>query len=342
MDYPLDPTIAKAIIDRVQASDTGYASSPLPLGVAFAGFAHRTWGWTLDPTAVLTTTDVSVTIVETLRLMLRPGDGVIVTPPIYPPFFDLVPEAGGTVVEVPLVDSRLDLEGIERAFAAGARAFLLCNPHNPLGLVHTTAELAAVAELAEHYGAFVVSDEIHGPLVHAGVHFTPYLSVSAAAREHGVAVTSASKAWNLAGTKCALMITDSDRMRALLATLPEEVVYRTSLLGFHASVAAFEHGEDWRAGAVAAIEESSSLLTELVATHLPGVRFTPPSASFLAWLDFRGASAWGDDPSVRALAAGVALNPGPSFGAQGTGFARLNLACGPEVLTEAIERLARS
>ena len=339
MDYPLAPVISQAIVDRVVASDTGYVSSPAVLGNAFAGFAQRSWGWQVDPSAVLMTTDVSVAIVETLRVAITPGDGVVITPPVYPPFFDLVPEAGGVAVTVPLVDSRLDLHGLERAFAGGARAFLLCNPHNPLGLVHSADELTAVAALADRYGVIVVSDEIHGPLVHSNAHFTPYLTVSDASRDHGVAVTSASKSWNLAGVKCALMVTGGDRMRRLLATLPEEVGFRTSQLGFHAGVAAFDHGDDWLAGAISAIEESSRLLADLLTRHLPGVGFVPPRASYLAWLDFRGAEGWGDDPSMRALAAGVALNPGPSFGPQGAGFARLNLACGPDVLTDAIERL---
>jgi cystathionine beta-lyase len=341
MDYPLAPVVAQAIVDRVLASDTGYVHGPGALAPAFAGYASRTWGWAVDPAAVLTATDVSVAIVEALRAVLTPGDRVVITPPVYPPFFDLVHEAGGVVAEVPLVDYRLDLDGLERAFAAGAKVFLLCNPHNPLGLVHTADELRAVASLADRYGVVVVSDEIHGPLAHSGATFTPYLSVSAEARDHGIAVTSASKAWNLAGVKCAVIVTGGDRMPRLLAAMPEEVGYRTSLLGLHASAAAFEHGADWLAGAVAAIEESSALLESLLASHLPGVGYTPPSASYLAWLDFRAAG-WGEDPSVRALAAGVALNPGPTFGAQGTGFARLNLACSPEVLTEAVERLARA
>jgi cystathionine beta-lyase len=341
MDYPLAPVVAQAIVDRVRASDTGYVASSGPLAPAFAAYADRTWGWSVDPAAVRTATDVSVAIVEALRLVLSPGDAVVITPPVYPPFFDLVPEAGGIVAEVPLVDGRLDLEGLERAFAAGARAFLLCNPHNPLGLVHSAEELQAVASLADRHGVIVVSDEIHGPLAHAGAEFTPYLSLSGAARDHGITVTSASKAWNLAGVKCAVLVTGGDRMHRRLSALPEEVGFRTSLLGLHASVAAFEHGADWLAGAVAAIEESSALLTELLATHLPLVKYAPPSASYLAWLDFR-ATDWGDDPSVRALAGGVALNPGPTFGVQGRGFARLNLACGPEVLTEAVERLARA
>jgi cysteine-S-conjugate beta-lyase len=343
MDYPLAPVVAEAMAERIRLSDTGYVASPLPVGEAFAGFASRRWGWDVVPASVRTSTDVSVCIVETLRAAIQPGDGVVINPPVYPPFFHLVTEAGGSVVEVPLLDDgaryELDLAGIEVAFAAGARALLLCNPQNPLGVVHSAESLAALAELAERYDVSIVSDEIHGLLTHSTATFTPFLSVSDAAREHGIAVTSASKAFNLAGVKCALMVAASDRALALLDGMSEEVLWRTSLLGLHASVAAFTRGEDWLDGTIAALEASKLLLGQLLEAELPNVGFRPPDATYLAWLDFRILE-WGDDPSIRTLDARVALNPGPDFGTQGQGFARLNFACSPEVLTEAVRRLA--
>jgi cystathionine beta-lyase len=343
MDYPLAPVVAEAVTERIRPSDTGYVASPLPVGEAFAGFAVRRWGWDVDPASVRTTTDVSVCIVESLRASIRPGDGVVINPPVYPPFFHLVTEAGGAVVEVPLLDDGasyvLDLAGIEAAFAAGARALLLCNPQNPIGVVHSARSLAGLADLAARYDATVVSDEIHGLLTHSTATFTPFLSVSEAAREHGIAVTSASKAFNLAGVKCALMVASSGRSLALLEAMSEEVLWRTSILGLHASVAAFTHGDDWLDGTIAAIEASKLLLGELLGSEFPVVGYRPPDATYLAWLDFR-VLGWGDDPSIRALDARVALNPGPDFGTQGQGFARLNFACSPEVLTEAIHRLA--
>ena len=343
MDYPLAPVIAQTLTEHIVRSDTGYVASPLPVGEAFAGFAARRWGWQVEPTSVRTTTDVSVCIVETLRRAIRPGEGVVINPPVYPPFFHLVTEAGGTVVEVALLDDgsaySLDLVGIEAAFAAGARALLLCNPQNPLGLVHSASSLAALADLAARYDVTIVSDEIHGMLTHSTATFTPFLTVSDAAREHGIAVTSASKAFNLAGVKCAIMVAGSERALALLDGMSEEVLWRTSILGMHASVAALTHGDDWLDGTIDAIEASKLLLGQLLGAELPSVGFRPPDATYLAWLDFR-ALGWGDDPSIRAMDARVALNPGPEFGRAGRGFTRLNFACSPEVLTEAIHRLA--
>ncbi|MCU1576208.1 MAG: aminotransferase class I/II-fold pyridoxal phosphate-dependent enzyme [Leifsonia sp.] len=344
MDYPLAEPIAEALTEAVRRSDTGYARPGGELPRAFADFAARRWGWQVDPAQVTTTADVAVVVVEALRLAIRPGDGVVINTPVYPPFFDFVPEAGGRIVEVPLLQNAagwsIDLDGVERAFAAGARAYLLCNPHNPLGHPHPADQLAAVAELAARYGVTVVSDEIHAPLTLSDGVFTPFLSVSDAAREHGIAAESASKAWNLAGLKCAMFVTAGERMSRLLATLPESVRYRTGLFGQIASAVAFAEGEEWLDGAIRALERNRDALTTLLAEKLPGVGYLAPRASYLAWLDFR-ALGWGDDPSIRALESGrVALSSGPMFGTQGAGFARLNFACSPEVLGEAVDRLA--
>lgn len=344
-DFPLAPPIQDALMAAIRNSDTGYTPPTSELPEAFAGFADARWGWTVDPAQVWTTTDVGVAIVETLRRMTKPGDGVIINPPVYFPFFDLVAESGARVVEVPLaggIDSgwSLDLDGIEEAFEAGARAYLLCNPHNPVGRAHSAEELRAVAELAAKYGATVVSDEIHGPLTYPDSQFTPFLSVSDAAREVGVCVTAASKAWNLAGLKCAIMVTAGKSKEAIVGSMPDEVYWRTSLLGLKASVAGYRDGGEWLDGIIASLDANRRLFATLLDSQLPGVKHRMPEATYLAWLDFT-ALGWGDDPAAHILEhARVALSNGPPFGDPGRGFARLNLACAPDTLTEAVARLS--
>ena len=345
MDFPLAEPISRVLLDAIRRSDTGYAPGTSELPNAFAEFAAARWGWEVDPGQVFTTTDVGVAIVETLRRVTKPGDGVIVNSPVYFPFFDLLPEAGVRVVDVPLLGGldggwSLDLAGIEQAFRGGATAYLLCNPHNPVGLVHSAEQLRAVASLARKYGATVVSDEIHGPLVYPGVDFTPFLNVSEDAREVGVCVTAASKGWNLAGLKCALMVTAGGRPAPIVGSMPDEVYWRTSILGIHAGIAAYRHSVDWLDGVIASLDRNRTVLGDLLAEHLPEVGYRMPDATFLAWLDFSRLG-WGDDPAVHALEhAKVALSNGPPFGPAGVGFARLNLACSPEMLTEAVTRLA--
>lgn len=344
MDFPLAGPIRRALHEAVDRGDTGYVASSNPLAAAFTGFAVRRWAWDLAGARLLTTADVSMGIVEILRRVTGPGGTVVITPPVYPPFFDLVAEAGASAQTVPLAETenglRLDLGGLERAFAAGAGAFVLCNPHNPLGHPHSRTELRAVADLAAAHGVTVISDEIHAPLTRIGATFTPYLSVSGAARTSGFAVHSASKAWNIAGLKCAIMVTAGEQPTGILDRMPEEVTWRTGQFGMLASAAAYADGEDWLDGVLEAIARNVETLDRLLRAHLPEVSWQRPDAGYLAWLDFRGRG-WGSDPAGRILLdAKVALSAGREFGEPGNGFARMNIACSPELLEEAIRRIA--
>ncbi len=342
-DFPLAPAISAVLARAVELGDTGYTPPQPGIREAYTAFAQRRFGWTVDPDRIRTTCDVMMGVVEVLRQVIKPGDRVITNPPVYPPFDMCIVEAGGVVDRVPLIDNgtgwELDLAGIEASFAAGARSILLCNPHNPTGTVHSRESLAALAEIAERFGATVVSDEIHSPSTQPGVTFTPFISASDAAARVGYVITSASKAFNLAGLKCALIITASDGPTQIVADLPPEVEWRTGLFGALAAVAAFApESDEWLDSLLAALDENRRLLGELLEEHLPGARYRMPDAGFLAWVDL-SALGWGDDPAERILTeAKVAFNQGPNFGPEGNGHVRINFECSPEVLREAVER----
>lgn len=344
-DFPLADPIRAVLQEAIANSDTGYSPPSSELPEVFSAFAREHWSWQVDPAQVWTTTDVGMAIVETLRRVTKPGEGVIINPPVYFPFFDLVEESGAKVIEVPLaggIDTgwSLDLGAIENALAQGAKAYLLCNPHNPVGRVHSREELAAIAGLAKKYGASIISDEIHGPLTYPGETFVPFLAVSDEAREVGICLTAASKAFNLAGLKCAIMVTAGGKNQEIVGSLPLEVFWRTSLFGLKASIAGFKHSGEWLEGVVSSLDQNRKLLAELLSSQLPEVKYRMPQATYLAWLDFN-ALGWGEDPAAHILEhAKVALSNGPPFGVQGEGFARLNLACNPAVLREAISRIA--
>jgi cystathionine beta-lyase len=343
-DFAPAPAITRALARAVDLGDTGYTPPDPGIARAYADFALRRFGWTVNPAHVRTTCDVMMGAVEILRRVTSPGDGVVVTPPVYPPFYECIPEAGAVVERVPLVDTgtgwELDLLGIEAALAGGARAVLLCNPHNPTGTVHSRQSLSALAELAAAFGATVISDEIHAPLTHAGQRFTPFLDVSPAAARVGYTLASASKAFNLAGLKCALMVTADDATAAVVRGLPDEIEWRTGLFGAIAGVAAFSpESDEWLDALLAALDRNRQLLARLLAEHVPHARYRVPDAGFLAWVDL-SALGWGDNPAVRIRReADVALHLGPLFGEEGRGHVRINFGCSPEVLREAVERI---
>ncbi len=343
MDVPLAEPVVRAVTEAMELGDTGYPAGT-GYAEALAAFASKRWGWdglAVERTALVP--DVMLGVVEMLKLVTGPGDPVIVNPPVYPPFYQFVTHLDRRVVEAPLgADLRLDLDALQDAFRAavaegGRAAYLLCSPHNPTGTVHTAEELAAVAALAERYGVRVVADEIHAPVVTGETRFVPYLSVPGA--ERGFALMSASKGWNLAGLKAALALAGPGSA-ADLARMPEEVGHGASHVGVLAHTAALRDGTAWLDALMAGLDDNRALLAALLAEHLPGIRYRPRPATFLAWLDCR-VLGLGDDPAEAFLGRGrVALSSGLPFGTGGAGHVRLNLGTSPEVLEEAVRRMA--
>ena len=341
-DVLLAEPIRRRLAAAVEDGDTGYSGDAPRLAAVDAAFYSR-FGWDIPPERVVPVNDVGVGVREVLARALPAGSGVAYTPPVYMPFAPWIRRVGHTPVAVPLTghdgdDPRLDLDGIGRALADGARAVLLCHPHNPTGTLHPRADLVALAELARAHDAVVVSDEIWAPLCMPDVDFHSFLSVSETAREVGVAVSSASKAFNLAGLKCAFVVNGNPGRFDVPAMLAGAVGHLGSLAG---EVAVTE-GLDWLEQMRAALASNVDLLDRLLAEHLPRARWRRPDAGFVAWLDLRAYPGLGDDPAAAFLSEGrVALSPGPAFGEGGRGFARLNFACSEELLTEAVTRMGR-
>jgi cysteine-S-conjugate beta-lyase len=215
----------------------------------------------------------------------------------------------------------------------------LTNPHNPTGRVLPRTELEQIAELCARYDCWVLADEIHAPLVLEGATHTPWLEVSDAAREHGIALTSASKAFNVAGLKTALLITAAERARQAVRQVPS-LTDRVGILGVIAAEAGFNQGDRWLDAVRDQLAGNRQLLGDLLAAELPMIKWNPPEASYLAWLDCR-ALPFGDNPAEAFLAQGrLALSPGLDYGQEGAGFVRLNFGTSPEHLTEAVRRMA--
>ena len=349
MDFPVADPIRQTLREMIDQSDLGYLGAIPEMGMAFAGFAQRRWGWSVDPLQIRIAADVGVGVVEVLRVITKPGDKILINSPVYPNFWTWCVETHLELEDVPLTESDseingshwiLDWDSIEKAYKSGIKAHLICNPHNPLGRVYTREELSRLAELAKANNVYILSDEIHAPLTFEEQTFTPFLAVSDSAREVGITITAASKGWNIAGLKCAIIITSDQKMHDTLNAIAPATHYRASLLGAFATVTAFEKGEPWLDDVMVHLDHNRKLISELIAAKTPGVGYRIPHCSYLAWLDLSSFNL-GEDPSAVLVERGkVAFVQGLRFGSQSTQFVRLNFATSPEILEEAFNRLA--
>ena len=343
MDFTVAEPIREAITAALAIGDTGYPHIG-ELGEAFASFAGKRLGWTPRSDWVFAVPDVMTGIVEVLLATTPHDSGIVINPPVYGPFFLRIGFIGRRVVEAPLRRLSdggydLDLDALDQVLARpDVSAYLLCSPHNPLGIVWSREQLAAVAGLCQRHDVQLLVDEIHAPLTMPEARFVPFGAVDHPMAERAYVFSSASKGWNIAGLKCGVAVAGSTQGAEVLAERWEALL--CSHLGLLASVAAFTQAESWLDAVVAQIDENRDVLAAQLRERLPGVGYVPGSATFLAWLDCRTLGL-GDDPAAAFLERGrVALSPGLDFGEQGAGFARLNIGTSPELIAEAVRRMA--
>ncbi|MFJ4223687.1 MalY/PatB family protein [Microbacterium sp. NPDC089695] len=348
MDFGVAPAVSTTVKDALDVGLTGYlpTAAATALSQATAQWYSSHYGWEIAPERVHHVPDVIHAFELAIEHFTTPGSAVIVPTPAYMPFLLVPPMRGRRVIEVPSieVDGRwvMDLDAVAQAFRDGGEMLVLCNPHNPLGTVATRDELLAIAATVTAAGGRVFSDEIHAPIVYAPAQHTPYASVSEDAAAHTLTATSASKAWNLAGLKCAQVILSNDADAALWESLGFWAGHGTSTLGVLANTAAYTEGGEWLDGVVDYLDGNRRMLAQLVSEKLPGVRMIVPEGSYIALLDFRGTGLIGDLGEWFREHAGVAMTDGAACGEAAIGFTRFVFAMPRPVMVEAVERVARA
>ena len=345
-DMDIDPPAAvlDAIGAHVERGDLGYGPFPIDLLDPYAAWQERHHGWRPDTEWLFTFTSALHALEMALCEITEPGDGVVVFTPIYTPFLDAVADSGRRLVDVPLDPDgwRIRPDLLDDAIAAAeasVRIILFCNPHNPTGRVFDADEVAAVADVAERYDLVVITDEIWGDLVHPGAIHRP-LAISDD-RFHGRLITigSASKTFNLAGLRTAVAHVDHAPLVGAFASMPGHLRGSPSTLGIVGTVTAWTECDDWLAAARRMIEARLTQLQRRLTADAPTVKFSAPEATYLGWLDFRE-TGLGDDPASVLHRFGVALSSGPTFGPNGAGYARINVATSQDILDRVIDRIA--
>ncbi|MFG3441113.1 MalY/PatB family protein [Nonomuraea sp. NPDC047897] len=345
MDFPVPPPVREALTRAVEV-DLGYPAwddQPWanPLNEAFAERMKRLHDWSPDPSHVHHFTELIQALQVLLHLTTRPGDAVAMHTPAYPPFIKTLTDMDRRLVPIPMVDDdhgwRFDADRLAEDVARhGCRAIILVNPHNPTGRAFSRDELARIAEIADRHDLLVISDEIHSDLVHDPHRHIPFAALGPEAAARTVTLTSASKAFNLAGLRCSVAHVGDARVRRALAAQPPLLFGEVNSLGVLATLAAWKDGDDYLAEVRATLARNR----ERVAASLPtGVRHHLPDATYLAWLDCRGLGL-GTDPAAFFLEqAGVMLSGGPGFGPGADGFTRLNFATSEPILAEILRRM---
>lgn len=348
MDFPVAEPIRQTLSRALELDDFGYCSKPPedPVGEIFAARMRERFAWCVDPARVEALVDVVQGIYIALEVYSEPGDGVIVLTPSYPPFLHAVQETGRRLISHTLDFSEqhysIDFERLQASIDPGTRILLLCSPHNPTGRVWRRAELQGLAELALERDLIIIADEIHADLTYPGhPHIvTATLGPEVAART--VTFTSATKAFSIAGLRFAIGVFGSDALRQRFNSIPRHIRGGVNSLGIETTKAAWRDGQPWLDRTVAYLHANRDLLSDFLDARLPAIRYAPPEATYLAWLDCRAlALPQGQSPHDFFLEkARVAFSDGAAFGAGGEGCVRLNFATSRAILQQMLERVA--
>ncbi len=346
MDFGTAPSVIQALRETVDNGFFGYLPDALEQGLATAcaDWYRDNTDWEVPADRVHSMPDVLKGLEITLKHYAPKGGKVIVPTPAYMPFLFVPTMHNRDIVQVPMlqVDGRweYDLEAIDAVFADDGEVLVLCNPFNPIGRVMTRDELLAISEIVERHGGRVFSDEIHAPIIYAEHRHIPYASISDVAAGHTITAMAASKAWNLAGLKCAQIVLSNDADVETWAAEGAWTAHGASTLGVIASIAAFNTGQEWLQGVIDYLDGNRRFLAEAMSDLLPGVAYTMPEGTYLAWLDFRETGLDGDISTFFREKARVAIIDGSACGEVGQRCVRFNFALPRPLLEQAVQQMS--
>jgi cystathionine beta-lyase len=348
MDFPIAPVITERLNGLLERGDFGYPPEPPEMAAsefrdAVARWMRERHGWTVDPGMVSIAPDTMRVLEIAIDRFTEPGQPVVLTDPIYPPFRTVIEDAGRVPLWIPMVQSgrrwELDTAVLAAAFAREeVRLYLHCNPHNPTGTVFTGEEMRSIDDLAAQHSVIVVSDEVHADLGYGSRHI-PFAMATPTAAERTITASAASKVFNFAGLRCAFAIAGSRDLHDGIRSVPMRQRKSISLPGYEATIAAYTGGYPWLGSVNQHLEEMRDHVIDRLGAIDPSLVPTIPAATYLLWTDWRHVDLPCDAGSFLLERARVALSPGRDFGPSGEGFLRLNFGSSRTILDEALDRI---
>ncbi len=345
MDFQTAQPIIDAVTQKAAEGIYGYAMRPDSYFDAVRDWQAKRNAWSPDTTLMSVCPGVVPALAGLVQQFSNVGDAILIQPPVYPQFESVIRTANREPLACPLVERddgyAIDFDAFEAALAQKPALFILCHPHNPVGRVWTREELARMSDRCAAHGVRLIADEIHADLMLRGQRHIPMASLSDETAARTITCLSGTKTFNLAGLHASTVVFPNAEDKRRFDALWEGLHFTDSnAFSLPAMEAAFRQGEDWLDQLLPYIEGNVDYVCDFLRDEIPGIRARRPDATYLVWLDCRGFG-MDDDALSRFMVekAGLGLNAGRAFGANGSGFMRLNAACPRSVLETAMRQL---
>jgi cystathionine beta-lyase len=344
MDFVSPQPVVQALQERVAQGVFGYAGELPGLREVIVERLERLYRWQVNAEDLVFMPGVVTGFNMAAEAFIRPGEGLLIQPPVYMPFLSTARNVDGLSQEAQL-SRRADgfysfaPDAFEETITDQTRLFLLCNPHNPVGRVYNRQELESLAEICLRHKLVICSDEIHCDLVFSGQRHVPIASLSPEIAQNTITLMAPSKTFNVAGLSCSFAVIQNPALRKQFQKGGKGLVHGVNLLGLVAAKAAYQEGQEWLDQLLVYLEDNRDYLCRYVNEQLPGVKMFSPEGTYLAWIDCREAGITGKPCEFFIEKARVALNEGDTFGRGGEGFVRLNFGCPRPMLEESLRRM---
>jgi cysteine-S-conjugate beta-lyase len=346
-DFQSPVAVIEALQERVTQGVFGYPLHPPELSELVAARMLARYNWKISSKDMIFIPGVVPGFNLICQLLTKPGESILVQPPVYPPIFNAAEKANVRNIRAELVRQpdgsyAVDFEQLEANINEDTRCFIFCNPHNPVGKVYSRQELERLAEICLRHNLTIISDEIHSDLVFSGSQHIPIASLSEEVAQSTVTLIAPSKTFNIAGLSCAVLICNNHELLKKIEHASHGLLGDVNVLGLTAAIAAYREGGEWLTQMMDILEGNRDFVVDFVQRRLPQIKIHSPEATYLAWLDCRELDLEEGPYQFFLKKAKVALNCGDDFGDGGQGFVRLNFGCSREILTEALERMEKA